>query len=392
MSHKDKFKIIVTIADIHLGNKAISHKEYKYQLKHGLIKKMEMMTFIDAIVICGDIFHYTTSLNSEYAAVFMWLINKLMKIARKHNAFIRFIKGTRSHDLSQLDVLKQYEDDEDIDLKVIDEKYIEVIDGHRYGYIPEEYISCDIDEYYSDFFDVDDNYFDMIFGHGMVKDCQFVEQENENQSSRAPIFDTNELGRICRGPISFGHIHTPMNIRNKFFYVGSILRTAHGEEHDKGWNVICYIKESGLYRVDKIVNEHVFSFNTLKLTELFISKNDIDNIISHIETFISKNNVDKLLLKVKCVDNKENYLKIELLKKYCARDKNITTNFKIMSPKAYERELEVEKNKITKSYLTNGLTIVEQVKLWAMEERNIKLEESDIEKYLTFNNLKRKGV
>ena len=33
------FKLIACIADVHIGNKAISWKEYKYQLKHGIIDK-----------------------------------------------------------------------------------------------------------------------------------------------------------------------------------------------------------------------------------------------------------------------------------------------------------------------------------------------------------------
>ena len=35
------FKVIAAIADVHIGNKAISWKEYKHQLKKGVIEKLE---------------------------------------------------------------------------------------------------------------------------------------------------------------------------------------------------------------------------------------------------------------------------------------------------------------------------------------------------------------
>ena len=35
------FKVIATIADVHIGNKSISWKEYKYQIKKGIIEPIE---------------------------------------------------------------------------------------------------------------------------------------------------------------------------------------------------------------------------------------------------------------------------------------------------------------------------------------------------------------
>ena len=38
-----KFNVIAAIADVHIGNKSISWKEHKYQLKKGVIEKLEKM-------------------------------------------------------------------------------------------------------------------------------------------------------------------------------------------------------------------------------------------------------------------------------------------------------------------------------------------------------------
>ena len=78
-----KFNIIAAIADVHIGNKSISWKEYKYQLKKGVIEKLQSLCFLDMIVICGDTLHCQISMNSEYAEVFFWFIDKLVKIAKE---------------------------------------------------------------------------------------------------------------------------------------------------------------------------------------------------------------------------------------------------------------------------------------------------------------------
>ena len=232
----------------------------------------------------------------------------------------------------------------------------------------------------------------MIFGHGTIEQTQFVEQNSENIDNKAPVFKLKDLYRVCRGPIIFGHIHTPMTFNNKFYYVGSALRTCHGEEEDKGWNVVTYIKDAGVYRVDKIVNEYTFIFKELRIENRFIEKSDVNDIIKYVEDFIEKHHVDKLSLKINCIDKEDTTVKIELLKKYFAKNKNITSSFKVMSQKAYEKEENISKVKEKKSYLKDGLDITERIQLWALEKRNYRLEKEDIIRYITADTFKRKGV
>ena len=385
------FKIVAAIADVHIGNKAISWKEYKYQLKKGVIEKLEQMTFLDMIVLCGDTLHCQVSMNSDYASVFFWFIGKIVKIAKKKNAIVRVIKGTRSHDLDQLDTIKFYEDDPEIDFKVIDDYMVETIDGLNYAYIAENYIDQSPKDYYSEIFNKPKKYFDMIFGHLTIEQTQFVEQNSENLNTQAPIFRLKDFYKVAN-LIVCGHIHTPMNFNDKFFYVGSTLRTCHGEEHDKGCNVIAYLTKETLYRIDKIVNKYTFNFNTLELTNRFIEKNDVDHIVEYVENFIDKHKVDRLSLKVTCIDKEETTVKIEMLKKYFAKNQNITTQFKVLSEKSYEQETENKKNRELKPYLKDGLDIVERIKLWALIERNYRLEDEDILRFITPKQLKREGV
>lgn len=388
---KRDFKVISAIADVHIGNKAISWKEYKYQLKKGVIEKLEKMTFLDMIVICGDTLHCQVSMNNDYASVFFWFIGKLVKIAKKKKSVIRIIKGTRSHDLDQLDTIKFYEDDPEIDFKIIDDYMIESIDGCNYAYIAENYIDLPVKEYYEEIFNKPKKYFDIIFGHLTIEQTQFTEQNSENLNTQAPIFKLKDFYKVSNLTVC-GHIHSPMNFNDRFFYVGSTLRTCHGEEHDKGWNVITYLPKEKLYRVDKIVNEYTFNFNTLEVSNRFIEKNDVDHIVEHVENYIEKNNVDRLSLKITCIDKEETTVKIELLKKYFAKNPNITTQFKVLSEKSYEQETKSKKDKEIKPYLKDGLDIVERIKLWSLIERNYRLEDEDILRFITPKTLKREGV
>ena len=97
-------------------------------------------------------------------------------------------------------------------------------------------------------------------------------------------------------------------------------------------------------------------------------------------------------MKINCIDKEETTVKIELLKKYFSKNKNITSTFKIMSQKAYEKEENIIKRKEKKSYLQDGLDITERIQLWALEKRNYRLEKDDILKYITVDTFKRKGV
>ena len=353
--------------------------------KKGVIEKLDKMTFLDMIVICGDTLHCQVSMNSDYASVFFWFIGKIVKIAKKKDASVRIIKGTRSHDLDQLDTIRFYEDDSDIDFKIIDDYMIETIDDMNYAYIAEHYIDQ------PEIFSKPNNYFDIIFGHLTIEQTQFTEQNSENINSQAPVFKLKDFLNVSNLTIC-GHIHSPMNFKDRFFYVGSTLRTCHGEEHDKGWNIITYLPKEKLYRVDKIVNEYTFNFNTLELSNRFIEKNDVDHIVEYVENFIDKNKVDRLSLKIICIDKEETTVKIELLKKYFAKNTNITTQFKILSEKSYEQETKNIKNKELKPYLKDGLDIVERIKMWALIERNYRLEDDDILRFITPKTLKREGV
>lgn len=247
------------IADIHAGafNGAILQKE----LKKGFLKHLKSMSKLDFVVIAGDLFDTKISLNSDHTKYIFGFLKDLMSICESKNAKLRIIKGTESHDNQQLDVLNQFIQS-DCDIRIINTVEKEdLFEDFRVLYIPEEYMK-DIDEYYNDYFN--DTY-DMLFGHGMVNEVVFgaKSQQSEVTMSRAPVFKTEKLISICKGPIFFGHIHKHQVIKDDMFYVGSYSRWCFGEEEPKGFMTVEYNTGDNIYDAKFIENEYARLFATI---------------------------------------------------------------------------------------------------------------------------------
>lgn len=248
------------IADIHAG--AFSGELLYKELKKGFIKHLKSMDKLDFVIIAGDLFDTKLSLNSDHVKAVLKFLNDLIKVCKEKSALIRIIKGTESHDNQQLDTIEHSLLNMDIDLQIINTVKDEwLFDDLHVLYIPEEYMK-DQDEYYSEYLS---ETHDMIFGHGMVNEVAFVakNQQSEVTMNHAPIFKTETLLELCRGPIFFGHIHKAQIIKNDFYYVGSYSRWCFGETEPKGFMTVEYNSKNGEYKTTFIENELARTFDTI---------------------------------------------------------------------------------------------------------------------------------
>ena len=302
----DKAYAGIIISDIHFG--ALKPLDLYNQLKESFLDYIEKLAIIDFIVITGDLFDSRISLNSDHAKVAIQFIKRIIEICRNKNTKIRIIKGTESHDNKQLDILDIFYNNNDIDFKIINTVSDEYLfDNFKVLYIPEEYME-NKDEYYSNYFN---NTYDMIFGHGLVNDVMFIasKQESEITMSKAPVFKTENLINICKGPIFFGHIHTPQIIKKKFYYVGSFSRWSFGEEEDKGFYLVSYVPGNGKYKTEFIKNKLAKTYNTVRIDESSpLFNENVDNIINNMITFINTFTADYLRFVVSIPEDYENPL------------------------------------------------------------------------------------
>lgn len=275
------------IADIHWGT--LNAKSLFAQLKNNVIDKLMDLPILDFIIINGDYFDTKISLNSEHAKLSLDFMYDILELSNKKNAKVRLIKGTESHDNKQLEILNIFTINQRYNFKIISTVESEYLfDDLKVLYIPEEYVE-DKNKYYENYFKETD--YDMVFGHGLINEVAFVasKQESEITMSKAPVFKSNQLFNICKGPIFFGHIHTPQCIKERFFYSGSFSRWCFGEEETKGYYLVSYSPDNTKFLTEFIENNEAPLYDTINIDIGVNDKSDTENveyIISFVKSIV----------------------------------------------------------------------------------------------------------
>lgn len=315
--------IIAIIADIHFGAQP-AHELYE-QVIENFIKPLYRLPRLDMIVIDGDTANHKLGLDSEHSKYLSKFINKdIKKLAKKKKCAVRVEKGTLSHDNNQLDNFRHLEDSS-IDFKIIDTVCEEDFHGFKILHIPEEYID-DYRKYYRKYLKRPNKY-DLVFGHGMFQEVAFSGAKTEIQMKKAPIFKSNDIINVCKGPIIFGHIHDYTNIKDQIYYPGSFSRWCMGEEKKKGSLIALYNKKTEKYVVSRLYNEDAPKYITMKLTNYLHLPFDV--IREAIEATIDETNTHKLRLNIKYTGTDKTILtNIRLVKEYYKDNKKIVVNIK----------------------------------------------------------------
>lgn len=336
------------ISDIHFG--AFDSEILMSELQNNFLNHLRKQMILHMIVITGDLFHTKLSLNSSNSKLCFYFIKEIVNISRERNAKIRIVKGTSSHDNDQLENLRVF-CGKDVDIKIINTVTEEQIYHNlKVLYIPEEYV--DTNEHYKDFFNKDNEY-DMIFGHGLIKEATFcaTEQESAITMKKAPVFDTEILLKICKGPIFFGHIHTHKVYKNRFFYVGSFSRWTFGETEDKGYMSCFYSPTDSSFVPLFIKNEDARSFDTM---ELSVKKENHIDIVSWVNDLVDTINnviIDYMRIKIVINDNmEESKLLINLINETFANNKKVKVTIVNKTEAIKQKESDEKLNLLIEKY------------------------------------------
>lgn len=317
----EKTYIGAVISDIHFG--AMPAQRLFDELDKGFLKYLKSLKILDFVVIDGDLFDNKLNLNSEHVKYAFIFLRKLMEICVSHNTKLRIIKGTEFHDNKQLDVLKFFSNF-NVDFKIfetVDNE--ELFPNFNVLYIPEEYMA-DKKEYYKDYFNKE---YDMIFGHGLMNEVAFVakNQESEVTMQKAPIFKSEELLNICKGPIFFGHIHKSQCIKDSIYYVGSYSRWVYGEEEPKGFMMCGYTPHTGKFEVEFIENKLAPEYNTIIIDyNSAFYRDDADHQLDYIIRMVNNLKVDRIRIIFNIPEDYENpILLTNLINDVFSKYKNI---------------------------------------------------------------------
>lgn len=282
----------VIISDIHFG--VIDDIRLIHELNDVFINELNKMEKLDYIIFNGDYYDTKLFLNSRTSDIAFNFMVKIIDIAKIKRSKIRIIYGTESHDSNQYNIFNIYENNPDIDFRVIYTVEEEELFPNFYVlYLPEEYMKNKKD-FYKDYFS-NKNKYNYIFGHGIIKEAMsnIVRNIETKDSSRpkVPIFNTSELDYICKGLCFFGHYHINTNINDKFFYVGSFTRWCFGEEEPKGFYITTYNDKNDKYKfkfiqnyMAKIYRQFEYGYNSdIFISEKYLIKemNRIDELLKY---------------------------------------------------------------------------------------------------------------
>lgn len=300
-----KTLIEIHTADIHFG--AMDPKiQYEILTKQMLDKLVDLK--FDVFFINGDLFHHKFMSNSDVVMYASMFIDQIVQMCRIKNATLVILHGTASHDANQLKLFYHYIGT--LDIRIIEHLQFEDIKGSRVLCIPEEY-NMGYDYYANALFS--SGSYDMAVLHGAIKGSIFGCNEENLNSTKAPVFDINSF-RNCNGPIICGHVHIAGCFQNHIYYSGSPLRWQFGEEEPKGFIICLHNLDTRQYYIhlEEITS---FRYDTINLDDMINS--DPKDIINYITNLRNKG-ID--YVKIRFTETSKN---IGLIKKYYQNDFNV---------------------------------------------------------------------
>lgn len=380
----------LVISDIHVGafDSDKLYKEWKDIFISYIIKSIDSHRKIDFIVICGDFFDHKFYLNDKDAILAYRMLYELISITESMNTQIRIVYGTESHEVNQYELIPFLSNEKRIKvIKHVEEE--EIFPGFNFLYLPEEFIE-DKESYYKEYFSKT-NFYDYIFGHGVLKEVvssnMIIHLDKKSKRKSIPIFNSNELGNICKGQVFFGHFHIRKIIKDKFFSVGSFSRYQFGQEEEKGFYEISYNKTDNTYDFKFIENTLADTYKTINFGynhKIFNNEKSFEEEFNKIESVLDKGLLDHVRFEInipKEVKSPEGIIN-QLKEKFKYKD-----NIKIDIVNGYiEEKKEVKKKEIEKenslyAFLFKEIPIEEKVEMFINIEYHKDLEKEKIKKY-----------
>ena len=383
MSKKLRCIVSAHISDVHFG--AFDSDELLKELKYQFLNKLRHLPQLDVIYIQGDLYHYELSLNSKHARNSFTFLDLLLQIAYEKNAKVRIIVGTRSHDFNQLNNIMSMR--KDVDIRVINRvQEEELFTDYRVLYLPEEYIK-DPDEYYYDYFNVDDGYYNAIVGHGFFEENCFSNHNSETVMKAAPIFNSKQLIRICNGPITFGHDHSATHIKKKIFYTGSFSRWCQGEEEPKGFFISINNVYNENFKIIPIENIMARKFVSRTITKL-LKKYEVETIINIINEYMEIHNIFNFRLIAFEVNDSSIMTKLSILQSHLRNNKNINLVIKKNSMVIDEEEINDEILEKYDYLFDDGIELEEKVSTYINTEFSYNISNERVDEILNGDIIK----
>ena len=307
---------------------------------------------IDMVVISGDFFHKELRFSSESARLALGCLRHTISICEKFKIQLRLLKGTATHDRSQVETVAATFMDKPFFKTVTTASVEEVFPGFKVLYIPEEYPASQ-KEFYADLiYNAPDNAYDMVFFHGTFDFQSFQSQmyESEMPIETAPVFKSADIMRITKGIASGGHIHTACDYKKKIYYHGSFSRQSQGEPQAKGFNYYQYIQDTGEVEANFIENEKAPVYKTLDVEKIFTDySGNIELAMKEISEAVADESITFRLFVANGFARQNPELK-HILMDFVSGKKHISTLFgtdKTLASESKDQQVSEEENEVS---------------------------------------------
>lgn len=290
---------------------------------------------IKKLVIGGDITDKALDLTNDYGPEFITFAIWLIKDAEENGIEIIIIEGTPSHDWKQARIFEKLKESLNSDVKLIYISTLSILYLEDFGnvlVVPDQWrasTSTTLMEVKTLLREKNLEQVDWAFMHG-----SFDYQVAEFLRKRLDLHDSDEYNQIVKKGIFVGHEHTRSSYQ-KIQCAGSIERTKHGQEEEKGG---LFVEElpTGKIHIEFIRNNKAKVFKDIltddlnpdaifrKIDELKIDLNKFANIrlvatkdIEMVNEFIKKNKLIypeiKWSVKNLSVKNQDNLVELETI-------------------------------------------------------------------------------
>ena len=113
------------------------------------------------------------------------------------------------------------------------------------------------------------------------------EDDSENRVHGTPTHKADDLIRVTKGPIIFGHIHEKQEYKNKIYYTGSYSRYSFDTPSEKGFMVFDIdLEDTSKFKMEFIENTEAPTYAVIDIDKLDLI--DIDDHIKYINELTSQ--------------------------------------------------------------------------------------------------------
>jgi len=218
---------------------------------------------IDVLTFAGDIFDRVYPANHKVIQIAVDFMTTIAERARLYDFKVFLLKGTLSHDNTQLDIFASLESPY---FHIVREVEFIDVEGVLFRFIP-EYYSNTYEELYEEALTTKA---DVTVYHGSIESAMpYAKALKADTHKMAQVIKDRDIIETTGGYTVCGHIHNRVSIADNIWYTGSFSSHSFSDAGvKKGFDDIIYDIETNTFQVNFIENKLCRKYTILDGTDI----------------------------------------------------------------------------------------------------------------------------